>query len=292
MPNPVYQCTLTLKNIKGQETNEDYFTQGFSSHQTAMTEFNNLVSKRSQLLGVGVAITKKRVSDTAIKRDAYCVYVTNNNGANKSPELGATQYSDVLFNRFYERMYAGGFHQWGMKFFSGVPDEVCQKMGDMDLAQASVPWWTGALGVFNDYLAPKVGVSAWGLYGVESPVPALPILDILTVVVNADRTVTFTTSLAHGFAVNDRVQLFGGILTPWLNNGFKKVIAVPDATTFTVRRALVPGPAAIDQPGQARRANLVLTPWTTIEPVRFTPRRGVGRPSDSPRGRRRARSSM
>lgn len=302
MAQKIYQATLMLKNDLGQSTSEPYYCAGEDlTHQQALAALVILKDLRKSLFGHGISIRGLRVSDVSITRDAMVEYYSSTNGKNTNPNMAATEYADVIHNRLLLRCFSG-FSKWGWKFLAGIPDDVCKRGGDMDLLPSNVPWWTDQLNVFRDHLANPNNSPRWGIYGIEKLNPPSPKRRIASMVVNADMSVTLTTSVDHGFIAGDRVKLHGGSLLPILRNGFYKVMGAPHpvtGTTFTVEPAIIDVPALESGLGFATKSNLVFSPYgltnpvaplwgKAIVPVRFTSRKGA-RPFDQQAGRRRAR---
>lgn len=262
--------TYMFASDRGYGWSETYFTN-LPNHDTTLAAARAVLPARVNLLAGQSRCVFIRVSDDAIKRDSKVFPVPAGDQRSKMRYTGG----DDIANTCLVCRIESGVLKRRTLFLRGIPDDIVVNGGEYQ----PVPAFTGSLITFTDALKnAQVGVRSRGDF-------AAPVNIVNVGTVGPTGLVTITTQAAHGFALNDVVNI-RGLKGAGQVRGLQQVVAVGSATTFDIRVSRVVSPYLSN--GNVCRIVYSLPAIDNLVAVRIS-HHNAGRPFDSPRGRRRVR---
>lgn len=274
------RVTWFFRNEKGYGWTEALYA-GDRTLLEALNLGQILLPFRVNMLGLNAKCYLIRVSDDLIKRDVkkYRVPLADQNG-----KLGFTG-SDIANTCLQFPMVVTDQIN-GSIYSRGQPDEVITNGGEYTPGpafQGAVDAWAAAIKTRGPYYVKVINPPPPDGTG---PV-ATPIANLTQNAVTG--IITVTTTVAHGLP---NVYPFGGTNITGLPQGFgmvrgqKKILSVPDATSFTIASRRILPPYLFG--GRVQKLTFMLGAIINVD-VPTPTHRITGSPSTGPRGRRRVR---
>jgi len=263
------RSTFFFTNTNGYGWSETFFSNA-PDLASAMTSAKAMIVPRVRLLGRGSSLKFIRVSDDLIKRDSQIYPVPEDDG---TPKTRSQSTADIANTCLLLRLEAGD--RWRRPLFlRGIPDEICDDNGRY------IPTATFQ----NNLQIWQVAFRAQGYCVKVRTNDGVPVNITNVGTIGPTGLVTITTAAAHGFALNDVVNI-RAVLGATQVRGLHQVVTVVDATSFQIRISRVVKPYQSN--GNVCKVTYNTPSIVTFVAVRCT-HHNAGRPFDSPVGRRRA----
>jgi hypothetical protein len=240
--------------------------------RTAMVKAQALVPVRTACMGLTASLVYIRVSDDLVKRDSLVFQVPVANSRNKPFDAGD---SDIANTCLLIRLEASALIRRSL-YMRGIPDNVVVKSGQFvatpGFQQALVQW--GA----------KLVLDGWSIRSKDPLSPTVAINNVVQV--PATGVVTITTGAPHLLAL-PAIATIRGVRGSVEVDGSWQVLGIIDATNFTIQLHQLIRPWTGG--GSVSKNQYLITGINNVIAVRAS-HRISGRPFDSPRGRRKART--
>lgn len=251
--------------------------------ENALDSLNLVVLARSALLGKWAQIIQARVSNPTVRGDSLAV---SYRGA-AIPQLAAS--ADAAHTGWLCRFQAGDLHRRAL-VLRGQPDSVFTLTSTVNPDQARPT--AGFSIAFNDYVT-TLRNQDWGLRHIDDANPEVRVSNITTWADGATIKYRVDMSPNPGWAPDDTVQFYGVRGDDALRLDFRgrhqvQIASIVDPGVFDLRTIGNAVSAASYQGGATgRKISYAVTEVSRGSILRIA-KRDTGRPSDLPRGRRRA----